>query len=81
MTKKELEKIAHEAVWDCIEGKKFDYSILEKLTSQELKYFNRFSKIESKKLIAMEKAEHEKFLAEWRRKARYYYNNFPIGEA
>lgn len=98
MTKKELAIIAHEMEWNCIEGKTFDYSILDKLTSHELKIVNRLYEVEHKKAMAMLKAEHEAWLAEQRqwdteyeawlaeqreanRKAHYYYNIFPIGEA
>lgn len=86
MTKKELAIIAHEMEWNCLEGKTFDYSILEKLTSHELKIVNRLCEVEHKKAMAMLKNEHEAWLAkqiQWEadRKAHYYYNIFPLGEA
>ena len=86
MTKEELAIIAHEMEWNCLEGKAFDYSILGKLTSHELKIVNRLYEVEHKKAMAMLRTEHKAWLAKQRqweadRKANYYYNIFPIGEA
>lgn len=84
MKKEELAKIAHEMQWNCLEGKTFDYSILEKLTEQELDVLNDLAIAEHKKRMDKLNREIEALeseLEESKRVREEFYFPFVMGEA